>query len=193
MYHTCYTVGKQTMGLHTCIVLVTLLNFSLYTLFDWKQGGDIYNMSKQILYGQQRHADLAAYENISGSFYGNDGLYNGMVANKHFVEDGSFVMLREASISYTFGEKQLKPLMNGLIESIRLSVAGRNLLTFTDYTGFHPDVSSLPMDENRLTNRVPGSWGSDDRTPNGDPSLFMVDLFNYSLRRTFTFSLQATF
>ena len=165
----------------------------LYTLFDWKKGGDIYNMSKQLLYGQRRHTDLSAYENIANSFYGNDGLYNGLVANNHFVEDGSFVMLREASLSYTFKEQQLKHLFKGLIENIRLSLTGRNLFTMTDYSGLHPDVSSLPMDENRLTNRVQGALGSDDRTPNGDPSLFMVDMFNYPLRRTFTFSLQATF
>ena len=58
---------------------------------------------------------------------------------------------------------------------------------------FHPDVSSAPMDENTLSNRVPGARGSDLMTPNGDPSLFFVDTFNYPMRRTFSFSIQVTF
>lgn len=167
--------------------------FRLYALVDWKKGGDIYNLTKQWLYRDQRHADVSAYPDVAANFFGSDGLYNVLVANNHFVEDGSFVMLREASLSYTFGSNRMKGILGGVIKDLQLSLIGRNLLTITDYTGFHPDISSAPRDENTLSNRYQGAPGSDIRTPYGDPSLFMVDAFNYPLARTLTFSLQMTF
>lgn len=172
---------------------LTYKGLRFFTLFDWKKGGDIYNLSKQWLYRDQRHEDVSSQPDITAGFFGSDGLYNNLVVNNHFVEDGSFFMLREASLSYTFQEHQLKNVFKGLINSIRFSLIGRNLFTVTNYSGFHPDVSSVPMDENTLTNRVQGARGSDIRTPNGDPSLFAVDVFNYPVRRAYSFSLQVTF
>ena len=156
--------------------------FRLFALVDWKKGGDVYNQSKQYLYGLERHSDLSAYD-ISAGFYGNDGLQNGLVANNHFVEDGSFIMLREATLSYTLN----KGLFGKLIENMQFSLIGRNLFTTSDYSGFHPDVTSVPRDENTLTNRVPGNRGSEVTTPNGDPSLFYVDAFQLSGKEDFHF------
>jgi len=172
--------------------------FTLYTLFDWKQGGDIYNITKQLMYlGTQTHADVSKFNGldggptISGDFFRstNEGLANHQIPNNHFVEDGSFFMLREASLSYQFGPGQLTNFLGGQIENIRIGLVGRNLFTVTDYTGFHPDVTSAPRDENTLTNRA----GSDPKTPNGDPSLFVVDAFNYPVARTISGSVQITF
>lgn len=165
----------------------------LYALFDWKKGGDVYNLSKQWLYRDQRHADVGAYENVAGGFFSGDGLYNNLVANNHFVEDGSFLMLREASLSYTIRKGQLGGVLGKTIDQVKLSLIGRNLMTWTQYSGLHPDVSSLPSSENTLGNRVAGAPGSDRTTPNGDPSLFAVDAFNYPLRKNYSFSLQITF
>ena len=165
----------------------------IYTLFDWKKGGDIYNLSRQTMYGDERHVDLSQYDNIAGGFYAEDGLYNQGIANNHFVEDGSYFMLREASLSYLFDKKSLKGLFKGAMEGIQLSLIGRNLFTKTEYTGFHPDVTSAPRGENSLTNRVDGGAGSDAQTPFGDPAVFAVDAFNYPLRKSYTFSIQVIF
>ncbi|NUQ25801.1 MAG: SusC/RagA family TonB-linked outer membrane protein [Saprospiraceae bacterium] len=161
----------------------------LYALVDWKKGGDIYNMTRHWLYRDQRHADVSSYPGVPAGFFGSEGLYNVLVPNNHFVEDGSFVMLREASLSYTFRQG----LFRNFVKGMRLSLTGRNLMTWTNYSGFHPDVSAAPRDENLLTNRYQDERGSDTRTPGGDPSLFAVDAFNYPLARTYTFSLQLTF
>ena len=158
----------------------------LYTLFDWKKGGQIYNLTKQWLYRDFRHGDVSQYTDIAAGFYGSEGLYNGLVANNHFVEDGSFFMLREAAISYNF-------TTIAFAESLRLSLIGRNLFTKTRYSGFHPDISSVPRDENTLSNRLRHGRGSDLRTPGGDPGVFFVDAFNYPLARTYTLSVQVVF
>ena len=167
--------------------------FQLYGLFDWRKGGDIYNLTKQWLYRDQRHADFAQYDNIAASFYSENGLFNNLVANNHFVEDGSFFMLREASVSYTFQQGALQGIFGRLVEKLTISFIGRNIFTNTDYSGFHPDITSPPSNGNRLTNRIPGEIGSDIRTPDGDPALFYVDAFNYPLSKSYSFSLQVTF
>ncbi len=161
----------------------------LYALFDWKRGGDVYNLSKQWLYRDERHSDFSKYPEVTAGFFGSEGLYNVLVANNHFVEDGTFFMLREAALSYTIRQG----LFGRFIKSMRMSLIGRNLFTKTKYSGLHPDVSAAPRDENQLTNRFQNAPGSDLQTPNGDPNLFAVDAFNYPLARTLTFALQLTF
>jgi hypothetical protein len=167
-------------------------SLELFTLFDWKKGGDVYNATKQWLYKDLRHTEVSTYPNISANFYGSNGLYNALVANNHFVEDGSFFMLREAALTLTIRKQSLGGFFNKF-DHIRLSLIGRNIFTKTDYSGFHPDVSSVPRSESILSTSAPDARGSDLTTPNGDPSLFLVDSFNYPLPRSFTFSVQFGF
>lgn len=164
----------------------------LYTLFDWKKGGSIYNATKQWLYKDMRHADVSTNPNIAANFYGSNGLYNALVANNHFVEDGSFFMLREAALSLTLRQRQLGGIFSKL-DHLRLSLIGRNVFTNTKYSGFHPDVSSVPRSETILSTSAPDARGGDVYTPNGDPSLFLVDSFNYPLPRSFSFSIEVGF
>ncbi len=51
------------------------------------------------------------------------------------IDDGSFVKLREVSLSYTFGN--LKK-----VRDITLSVSGRNLISWDNYKGYDPEVNS---------------------------------------------------
>jgi len=58
------------------------------------------------------------------------------------VEDGSFGKIREIAAGYTFGQDQLDGIGIGKqIREIKLNVSGRNLFTFTDYTGYDPEVA----------------------------------------------------
>ena len=56
-----------------------------------------------------------------------------------FVEDGSFAKLREISLTYTLDNPFFKNLTGFSSADIRL--AGRNLKTWTKYTGFDPEVN----------------------------------------------------
>jgi TonB-linked SusC/RagA family outer membrane protein len=55
------------------------------------------------------------------------------------VEDGGFVKLREISIGYTVDFPWVQRLLG--FSSIDLRVAGRNLKTWTDYTGYDPEIN----------------------------------------------------
>ena len=53
-----------------------------------------------------------------------------------FLEDGSYLRLKNLSLGYTF-----KNLGQYKVESIRFYTAATNLLTFTKYSGYEPEVS----------------------------------------------------
>ncbi|MBA3855196.1 MAG: hypothetical protein C0503_12340, partial [Gemmatimonas sp.] len=53
--------------------------------------------------------------------------------NNNTVEDASFVKLRELSLGYRVGR------IAG-VGDWNVSLVGRNLITFTDYKGFDPEV-----------------------------------------------------
>ena len=71
------------------------------------------------------------------------------------MEDGSYVKLREVSLSYSINPKLLKKSPFG---SIDISLIGRNLWLQTDYSGVDPETSltgsgnSLGMDYFNMPN-----------------------------------------
>jgi TonB-linked SusC/RagA family outer membrane protein len=56
-----------------------------------------------------------------------------------FVEDASFVKLRELSLSYSFDQRWIRDRFN--FSSIDLRIAGRNLKTWTRYKGLDPEAN----------------------------------------------------
>ena len=135
--------------------------------------------------------EIAAEYPIAIGFW--DGLYNTNTPNNAFVEDGTFFMLRELALSYQFDKSKLGNFLGGAINGIKVGFVARNLFTITDYSGFHPDITSVPREENQLTNRLTDGVGSDANTPNGDPNVFYFDSFVYPQAKTFTGSVQITF
>jgi TonB-linked SusC/RagA family outer membrane protein len=57
----------------------------------------------------------------------------------NLLEDGSYVRLRTVTLSYLIPQSLQQRLR---LSAWRVYVTGTNLLTFTDYTGFDPDVSA---------------------------------------------------
>ncbi len=55
-----------------------------------------------------------------------------------YVEDASWVRLRNVSLSYTFSPDMLK---NTFFQSISVTAGGNNLLLITDYTGIDPETN----------------------------------------------------
>jgi TonB-linked SusC/RagA family outer membrane protein len=72
-------------------------------------------------------------------FTGPGGVFNGPVSLD--IEDGGFVKLREISVGYTFEGGWVSRFLG--FTSLDLRVAGRNLHTWTKYTGVDPETSLL--------------------------------------------------
>ena len=55
--------------------------------------------------------------------------------SSRFVEDGSYVRLKNIALGYNLPSNVVEKLG---FDNIRLSVSAQNLLTFTDYSGLDP-------------------------------------------------------
>jgi len=70
-------------------------------------------------------------------FTGDGGGFNGIEVQD--IEDGSFVKLREIGITYSAQQRWVKTLTG--FSSADIRVAGRNLKTWTRYTGMDPEAN----------------------------------------------------
>ena len=59
--------------------------------------------------------------------------------SNYWIEDGSFLRIRNLSLGYTFDEKLAKSVK---MKSLRVYLTGQNLYTFTKYPGYDPETSS---------------------------------------------------
>ena len=59
-------------------------------------------------------------------------------ASRPFIEDGSWVRLRQVGITYTFEPEVFK---GTFVKGLSLYAQGRNLLLFTDYQGVDPETN----------------------------------------------------
>jgi hypothetical protein len=59
-----------------------------------------------------------------------------------FIEDGSWARLRYATLSYNLPKAWLGNGNTNLLKGVELSVTGRNLLLFTNYSGADPETSA---------------------------------------------------
>jgi hypothetical protein len=121
-------------------------------LFDVKNGGSMLNGTKGALYFFGTHKDTENRE----SAYVFEGIGPGQGTSVSrgevwfteqagsvftglslpFTEDAGYVKLRELSVSYTLRNQKVQRL--GL-SSIDLRLSGRNLKTWTKYTGIDPE------------------------------------------------------
>ena len=123
-------------------------NLGLHVHFQGQIGGNVYNGRRQRLYQHVRHGDLdqtgkEAENKKTIDYY--QYLYNKNVTTAAFMEQGTYLKLRSLSATYVLGPGFLERLgLGGAgISQINVGLIGRNLLTFTGYTGFDPEAGSV--------------------------------------------------
>lgn len=111
---------------------------------DWVHGGNIFNNTKNLMYFKGVHSDYEKEITINGAtgawtaFY--YGVYNGTAAaapKNYFMEDGSFVRLRNVYIGL-----DLAQVFKIRLRKLQLVLSGRNLFTWTKYSGMDPEISA---------------------------------------------------
>lgn len=148
--------------------------FSFTALLDWTQGGDIYNGTRQWPFQDRRdkifdQSGKPEVEKKPVAYYSY--FYNGLNGQALFVEPGTYAKIKEVSLNYTLVRDQLRKVGLGRLENVRLGLVGRNLFTFTKYSGYDPEVTGLQ----------------------GDPYQFRMDWFQYPHFRTFTGVVEIAF
>ncbi|HEX8349244.1 MAG TPA: TonB-dependent receptor, partial [Hymenobacter sp.] len=69
------------------------------------------------------------------------GSYRQGLSAREFIQNSGYVRLREASIYYSLPASIRTSLFKDYVRNIRVGVSGNNLLTWTDYVGYDPEVS----------------------------------------------------
>ena len=97
----------------------------------------VVNKKGELITDPQEMADInkgktvaAVYDNEIGDTY----------IHSWAVEDGSYLKLSNITLGYTFPRKMLSKIG---ISKLRLYATGSNLLTWTKYSGFDPEVSTM--------------------------------------------------
>jgi TonB-linked SusC/RagA family outer membrane protein len=108
--------------------------FRLASLVDWKKGGLGVNLTNDYFYGSGLAKDTAlAARQLSNFAKGIDV----------WLENTGFVKLRELTLSYDLPQAFSQNIFHGRAQTARLELSGRNLATWTKYTGLDPEVSNF--------------------------------------------------
>lgn len=124
-------------------------NFSLNVLFQFSYGNDIYseinhqrnaivrynNLSTDALRRWREQGDVTDYPRPVR----DDPMQSESRVQSRWVEDGSYIRLKNLNLRYRFPSTWVSRIG---IRSLDAFVTGTNLITWTKYTGFDPDVNS---------------------------------------------------
>ncbi len=157
--------------------------FDLNVFFQGVSGNEIWNLGKGYIIGgsadarhatspdilnrwtpQNENTDIPAYSSTSKDF----------IQSSRYVEDGSYVKLRNISFGYNLPASITEK--SKLIDSFRVYISGQNLLTFTSYSGFDPEISNVNPQTNQQSPVASG-----------------IDFGAYPTAKTFTLGLNVTF
>jgi hypothetical protein len=145
-------------------------HFDLSAFLSGVQGNKVYNLSRYT------YENALGQRNVLGGLVNRwsptnpnneyaSGFQGGRLPiSDRFVEDGSFIRLKNVTLGYTL------PAFKG-VNRIRVYVSGNNLVTITKYSGFDPEVNSF----------------------GGSNSQVGVDNLVYPVARTFLAGIQVMF
>lgn len=150
-------------------------NIDLSFMLQFNYGNDIYNATR--LYATQTRsgrrnmmaevADRWTETNASNKVPSAKGYITNDVYSR-FVEDGSFLRLKNITLGYTLPQKWTK---KAYISKLRVYASGQNLFCVSGYSGYDPEVSTA---------------GSNPMTPG-------LDWGAYPKSRVFTFGIDLQF
>ena len=119
-------------------------------MLDTQVGGNVYNQNNQRSYQYQRSKDVDQVgkpDSLKKTVDYYSLVYNGNAIEDWFVEPGGFVKIRELSVQYKIPPRFLARVPGNHGVGASLSVVGRNLYTWTRYSGYDPEAGDI---NNRL-------------------------------------------
>jgi hypothetical protein len=119
-------------------------NFDLNIFIQGVSGNDMYNFTRMELEVASGSSNQLATVLDRWTPTNTDGSIpkatssNGYISSSRWVEDGSYIRLKNLSLGYNLPKSVLG---KSGIEKFRIYLSGQNLFTLTNYTGYNPDVS----------------------------------------------------
>lgn len=128
---------------------VAYKNFDLSVLFQGQYGNEIYNATKFWLtnsgYNYNKGKDILERWTGEGTSSSEPRLTTldpnqNSRGSDRYIEDGSYLRLKNFQLGYSLPESILKKLS---MVKARIYFSGNNLLTFTKYSGYDPEVGAV--------------------------------------------------
>ena len=127
----------------------TYHNFDITLFIQGVQGNEVYNGTKVLTQGMLRlfGAETAVLDawtpenpntNVPRAVNG-DPNQNSRTSDR-FVDDGSYMRIKNLNIGYSLPANVLSSFAGGSIRKLRIYASFQNLLTLTNYTGYDPEV-----------------------------------------------------
>jgi TonB-linked SusC/RagA family outer membrane protein len=130
------SLPKFNMSWMNSLNIYKNLDFSF--LFEWKKGGDNINLSHYLLNGGGTAVGWMDDKNNNGVPDAREP-----TTASSWVQDASYVKLREIGLYYTLPKVFTSSILNGSIEKIRIGTSINNALLFTKYHGYDPETSTF--------------------------------------------------
>jgi len=109
-------------------------SFHFSSLVDWRKGGLGVNLTNDYFVGAATYGDTAKATKMLSDFSKGIDVW---------LENSGFVKLRELTLGYDLPSTVASKLFNGHSQNARIELSGRNLKTWTKYTGLDPEVSNF--------------------------------------------------
>ncbi len=123
--------------------------FDLAANFQGVYGNEILNLERRYLLNMEASSNMMK-ESLQRYPYGElnratrkSSGNNGACTSTFHLEDGSYLRLQNLSLGYTFPDRWTR---KAGISKLRVYVQGTNLFTWTDYSGYNPEVNKRSTD-----------------------------------------------
>ncbi len=144
--------------------------FDLSVNFNGVSGNKIYDNTANTSFYRARLAKSVNTTSAAMEFP-NESNTNSASVSTRYLKDGAFLRLNNLSLGYTFNTEGLG--IGQWVRALRVSLTGQNLVVFTKYDGYDPEVNT-------------------DRSSEGITS-YGIDYMNYPKARTIMAGLNVTF
>lgn len=156
---------------------ISYKGFDLNIFVQGVSGNDVFNRARALIIGRDGRVPFGTSVELRDTWTTSNtsaplpslNATNTQDLSSEFVEDGSFIRLKNISLGYTL--RDVAGLESIGAQSLRLYVSAQNLITITDYSGLDPEVSN---------------GGENDR-------LAGVDIWALPTSKTFTLGLNLKF
>lgn len=157
-------IPKFTYGLTTNF---SYAKFDVSLFFQGVQGNKLYNQINTDIEGFYRSFNITeriATQSWTGEGSTNEfprlswtGANNNKQPSTRFLEDGSYLRLKNVQLGYTLGNQTLKALK---LSSVRVFASAQNVFTVTKYTGIDPEIYSNSNSAGDGVRAVGIDWGT---------------------------------
>ncbi len=136
-------------------------NFDLSFLFHWKNGGNNINLSALLWDDGGTTPNWDGDDDGDGTPNGLDRLLEWAGGNTGvYIQESSYIKLREIGLYYTMPSSLTSNFLNGAFNNIKFGVSGNNILLWTNYESYDPEVSNFgnqPISSNIEVTPYPSS------------------------------------